>query len=539
MSFALFLSLIAPLVGSSILLVAARVSWLTPYRRIVLAAAAGLSFIAVLFVPLETAPAAILSRWYPSAFFGTFPTLLAEPGTWVLALALSGTIAASALVQMGRRPEPRFYLGLGALGMLTTGLAALWAENLPTVVIAWAAFDLAWMLGALAAGLPTQRTIPGSGINALATSLLWAGALVLAGQNKGLSWHLVAATGPGGSLVLVAGLLRLGLLPLHMALPEWKGRNPPGGGVLLVGPLLGWGLLARFVTAGGTLAGTPWVEALAMITFVGGGLLAWTRPGVSGGWPWAGLAAIGGLLWAGTRAGESTATLFAMGGAAWALGALLLHVDRGFDRSAPGWSIPTVIGGLSLLGAPMTMGAVTTGSLATTLATGPSAWRIFVAILGQILLTAAVGRRILRPAANEARAGPLFAASRLAGVLLPALFLLLGGLLPRHLALSAECPTLHGLLTAPGFVGWGIWVSGVLIGAALAWGERFFRRQIDPLLSLLHDFFRLEWLVRLLLDSTARLVRFLGVVADMAEGPGAILWALAIFLLILKILGGS
>lgn len=70
-------------------------------------------------------------------------------------------------------------------------------------------------------------------------------------------------------------------------------------------------------------------------------------------------------------------------------------------------------------------------------------------------------------------------------------------------------------------------------GGVLVWWERRFRRRAEQVLGLLHDILRLEWASQLVLDSMGRLSAFLGAVADVTEGPGAILWALAIFLLVL------
>ena len=127
-------------------------------------------------------------------------------------------------------------------------------------------------------------------------------------------------------------------------------------------------------------------------------------------------------------------------------------------------------------------------------------------------------------------------AARGAGVALPTLLLLVGGVWPALLVPSAR--GLSGLLARPGLVGWGLWAVGVGMGGALAWWERGFRRRVEPVLGLLHDILRLEWVIRLVLDSLARASAFLGAVADVVEGPGAILWALAIFLLFLLVVVG-
>ncbi|HIQ02275.1 MAG TPA: hypothetical protein EYH30_09145, partial [Anaerolineales bacterium] len=157
MPFAPVFSVVAPFAALFILLVAACFPYLRPYRRFILPAGVGLSLIGVLFVPLEPLREVILAPWRPSAFFGASPALLAGPEVWPLALAFSCAMAGSALVQLGRVAEPHFSLGLSVLGMLAAGLTGLWGENLLTVLIAWAGFDLAWGLGMATAGLPAGR----------------------------------------------------------------------------------------------------------------------------------------------------------------------------------------------------------------------------------------------------------------------------------------------------------------------------------------------------------------------------------------------
>ncbi|HEC34462.1 MAG TPA: hypothetical protein ENI37_07075 [Chloroflexi bacterium] len=535
MPFAPVFSVVAPLAGLFVLLVVARFPRLRFYRRFVAPAGAVLSLIGVLAVPMEPAQVAILSYWRPSVFFGASPALLAAPEVWCLALAFSCAVTASLLVQLSRVPEPRFPLGISALGMLAAGLAGLWGENLLTVLIAWAGFDLAWGLGMAAAGLPARQLVLGAGLNGLATMALWVGALASGGG--GLSWQFMPPAGLGGGLLLVAGLLRLSLYPLHLTLPEEDGQGQPGAAPLLLGPVLGWGMLARLAAVGGgTLVVGPWLEGLAAVTFVGGGFLAWTRTGPGGGWPWASLAGVGEVLWASLLAGEAALPVLVAGGAAWALGTTLLRLDKGLDLTAPWWSATGALGGMALLGAPLTLGLVPAAFLAGSFATPFAAGKVVVFLIGQGLLTAAVARRVLRTAPAEEPAGPLPAAARAAGLILPTALLLLGGAWPDLLVPFAG--TLWGLLAQSGVIGWGSWAAGIVVGAVLSWQERRFRQRLEPLLGLVHDIFRLEWVLRLVLNSLARASAFLSVVAEVVEGPGAILWALAIFLLVLLIVVG-
>ncbi len=538
MSFAPMLSIIAPLVGLVMLLAVARIPLLQPYRRFVVPTAALLSFLGVLFVPLEAARVVIVSRWQPSAFFGASPALRAWPGMWALALAFSLATAASALVQLSRVPQPRALLGIAGLGMLAAGLAGLWSDNLLMALIAWAGFDLAWGVGALAVGLPARRIALGVGLGGLATMALWAGALLAEGRGVGVSWRFLDVGGAGGVLLMIAALLRLGVYPFHLALPGEEGWELPGAAPLLLGPLLGLGLLAQLAGRDSDLFATAaWMEVLAVVTFIGGGALAWTRSGAGGGWPWGSLAALGGLLWASLHA-EATASVLAVGGAAWAAGTTLLHLHRGVERSAPWWSVAAGLGGLALLGAPLTGGWAASSALVASLVAAPTAARVVGFLVGQALLTTAMVRRVLRPAAPDEPAGPLATAARSAGLASAVLLLLFVGFLPRWLAADVSALALPRLLTRPGLSGWLLWGVGSAIGGAFARWERRLRRRVEAVLGLLHDLLRMEWASQLLLNSLGRSSAFLGAVADVVEGPGAILWALAIFMLVMLIIVG-
>jgi len=154
--------------------------------------------------------------------------------------------------------------------------------------------------------------------------------------------------------------------------------------------------------------------------------------------------------------------------------------------------------------------------------------------VGLGMLVTAIARRILRPALAEESPGPLFEIAYGAGLGLPFLIALLGGFFPRLMSPSRPALSLFQLLALPGIGGWLLWVVGVAIGIALSWTTLRLRKRWETGLELAYDFLRLEWIWGLALDTGAQAAAFLGVVADVIEGPGAILWALAIFFLILQ-----
>ncbi len=513
MPFAPTIALTAPLGGALALLVASSLHPLQPYRRYVLPLGAGLSFLGVLFAAWEDPRPFLLSLWQPLSLFGTFPVLVADRAVWPLALAWSGAVAGSALVQIGRPQPLRSAIGAAVLAMLTFGLGALWGENLLTVLLAWAGFDLAWGVGMASAGLPGERVAWGVGGGIGATLLLWMGALSLEKAGSGLSWLLMTPEGGGEVFLLLAAIVRIGLYPFHFTVPAEMRRGRPLTVALLLEPLLAWGLLARMWQAGISVPGGGVLEALAATTFGIGGFLAWAATAPDQRTIWAGMAAAGGVLWAGLRAGHATGPVWTTGGVAWALGLTLLYLGRGWEKTAPGWGMASGLGGLALLGAPLTSGGI------------PSSLNVLTTILfllGQILLTAAVAKEIGRQMAWEEPVGLIPSVAQVAGLAVSAL-----ALIPAWGAAPKVAPT-------P--LGWGAWIAGTSLGlfalkVLRPWARRKTLRTLTGVLSP-------EWAGRLLVGSLGRLTGFLDAVADVAEGPGAVLWALAAFLLILVVVTG-
>ncbi len=514
MPFAPILALTAPLAGMLVLLVAASsIEFLRPYRRYIVPLGAGLSLLGALFAPWEDPRPFLLSLWQPLSLFGTFPVLLADRAVWPLALAWAAAAAGSALVQMGRPQLPRSAIGAAVLAMLTFGLGALWGENLLTVLLAWAGFDLAWGIGMASAGLPGERVAWGVGSGVTATALLWISALSLEKAGSGLSWSLMTPAGLGETFLLLAALVRLGIYPFHFAVPTEMRRGRPMTVVLLLEPLLAWGLLARMsLQAGISIPGGVALEVLAAATFVIGGFLAWASAGPDQRLIWVGMAAAGGVLWTGLRAGHAAGAAWTAGGTAWALGLTLLYLGRGWERTAPVWTAASALGGLALLTAPLTSGGILSPP------DGPMA---ILFPLGQALLTAAVVKEIRRPATQEEPVGLLPTIAQGAGLAIPAIALVLAwGAAPK---------------ASPTPVGWGAWVAGTLLGGGLTVLESRLARARRRPLQAIAEALRPEWAGRLLVYSLGRLTNFLDAVADVAEGPGAVLWALATFLLILVV----
>ena len=539
MPFAPIFALVILIVGLLALPIMVSVPRLRSGVRFVTPVAIGLCTTSVLASLLEPTDLIVLSRLRPSTFFSTIVALEASHPVWPLVIATCCAALSASLVQMSRRAQPSPLLGVVSLGILVTIIGSLWAGNLLTMLVFWGAFDLIWTLGMVVAGAPAQRVALGSGISMLATMFLWAGAALTEAGGGGLSWHLLVLTDLEHELLLLAGVLRLGLYPFQMSLPTNLSKSIPAATALFFGPMLGWSLFARLATVGGGLAPNgDWFSTLGVATLAAGGILAWTQRRTGTAVSWASLSTIGATLWAASLAGDQAGLVLTGGGVAWILGVALTFLDRGLNRQTPWWTAATAWGGLALLCAPLTPGLTVTSVLLQKVSQRSlTGWQIAAILCGYGLLTAALVRRLILPGAKE-DPRPLEITVRAAGLLTASIPLLVAGILPALLAEGVSA-SFVSLVAQAGVLGWALWISALASGVLIVWAESHFRRVIEPFLGLLHDFISLDWAWRLFLGGLGNVVQLSQNVAELLEGAGAVLWSLAIFVLLLLILMGN
>ena len=534
MPFAPIFALAVPTIALVLLGILGAVPRTRPGARFILPAAATLSLLGVLASRMEPVEAVLLTRWSPEVLLGVSPILRADPLVWPLTVAVAAAVAGASLVQLSRRPRSPFALEIAVLGVLAAVLGSLWGDNPLAVLLAWGGFDLMWVLGAVAAGGPSRRMAWGAGANLLATVLLWAAVLAMGARGSLASWELISLEGPGRSLLLAAGLLRLGLYPLHLAVSTEGAWGLPAAAPLLLGPVLGWGVLLRAEVVGGVglLAGAPWLMGMGMASFVAGAFLAWAHPRPQEGIPWLGMAANGLFLWGGLVAGEGGGAVLVLGATAWVLGVLLVVLGRGWRRSAWWWAVPPLIGGWALLGGPLTPAAAALSGVAASSASGVE--KGVVLFFGAALLTAALVRRILRPFV-EVEEEPLAIAARAVGMGLPALLLLVVGVAPFLFFPEGTALSGWGGFSGSALAGWGIWLAAVVAGVALTRVEDRFRSRLLPALRPFVDLVDLHWAYDLVAGGLRRAVRFFRATAELVEGAGAVFWALVLFLILLAL----
>lgn len=534
MPFAPIFALAVPTIALVLLGILGAVPRTRPGARFILPAAATLSLLGVLSSRMEPVKAVVLSRWSPEVLLGVSPIIRADPRMWPLAVAVAAAVAGASLVQLSRRPRPPFALEIAVLGIMAAVLGSLWGDNPLAVLLAWGGFDLMWVLGVVSAGRLSRRLAWGAGANLLATVLLWAAVLAMGARGSLASWELISLEEPAQHLLLAAGLLRMGLYPLHLAVFTESAWGLPVAAPLLLGPVLGWGVLLRVEIVGGVglLAGAPWLIGVGMASFVVGAFLAWAHSKPQKEVPWLGMAANGLFLWGGLVAGEGGGAVLVLGATAWVLGVLLVVLGRGGQRSAWWWAMPPLIGGWALLGGPLTPAVAALSGVAASSA--PEIGKGVVLFLGTVLLTAALVRRVLRPFV-EVEEEPLAIAARAVGTGLPALLLLVVGMVPFSFLPEGTALSWWGGFSGSALTGWGIWLAAVVAGVALTRVEDRFRPRLLPALRPFVDLVDLHWAYDLVAGGLRRAVGFFQATAELVEGAGAVFWALVLFLILLAL----
>ena len=157
-----------------------------------------------------------LPAWQLSASFLYIPTWLADGISWPYALALA-SLAAAVIWTSVVRAENDPVSWAGTLILASFGIVAVAAENPLTLLLAWSAIDLIELITTLRSTEGEDQIegviiafavrLAGSGL------VLWANLLSI---SKGIPLDFRSIPSGTGIFLLMAGGLRLGVLPLHL-----------------------------------------------------------------------------------------------------------------------------------------------------------------------------------------------------------------------------------------------------------------------------------------------------------------------------------
>jgi len=510
------------------------------YARYIALATVAFSSVLVLMCRW-TEPAMIIpSLWRPVSLFGATPTLQNNAIVQPLAFVLTLVVCSAILAAISRKENLPPRLTATILALLSTGLVALWAANALTMIIAWAIYDLLQAVGYIAAEGLTQKAIRSLIFSSLATLFLWSGAMLSHGGTESELWSLIAPSSVQLTLWAAAGLLRLWVYPFHLAAPDELGTSSSLAVFLFMGPIIGWGLWLRLASVnGGFIPRDPWVLPLAAATLAVGSFMAWARENPRSAFQWIGAGVTGAGLLAARLAGGEAIPVMIASGATWALGTTLLFLSDGLSQETVWWRLPALFGALALLGTPFTLGFVTEATLIEGLTRTESLVWGGAFFVGNLFMVPALARCLLLPTSPSLPNNRWLLLTRGIGLGIPALLLILVGLHPPLLISDAQFPTLKTLFTAPGLIGWLLWILSLSGSGVLAWQDKNLRPRMKLLLKAVYDLLNLNWFYTALEGALNRGLSTLRAADDLIGGAGALLWSWLLFLILLLTWGNK
>jgi len=170
-------------------------------------------FLWQLSIPLQIQ----LPLWQPAALFPQSPYFVADGIAWAFAVSLITLCLAVILTAVIRDNFPYPISWIGILILTAFGVLAVTADNPLTLVLLWAAIDVAELISQLR--LVEQPQLSERVVIAFASRvagiliLLWAD---MVGTSNGIILDFRAAPPQVGLYLILAAGLRLGVLPLHL-----------------------------------------------------------------------------------------------------------------------------------------------------------------------------------------------------------------------------------------------------------------------------------------------------------------------------------
>ena len=476
----------------------------------------------------------------------------AHPMIWPLAVVLGLASCSFLLAELGSEPGSPLLFSPLSLLLLALALGGLWSANPMTMIVVWALYDLVFLLGQSVARGERGVGARSLAVNVAATVLLWIGVLVAADGTGIVQWSLIPPGGAKMTVWVAAGILRIGVYPLHFATPSRGEWSAPLTGILFLSPVLGWGLLSRVALInGGALPGQGWLTILAAATLVGGATLAWTATSSRDARPWIGMAVAGALLLAsnlmsvaaqsqGPGAGSVTSLwILTWGATTWILVVTVLLLGGGLALPPFRWSweifhmVPALVTGLWIISLPLTLGI--SGSLRVVTS---GHWGLTAALfVGHVFLVTGVVRWLSSAGWSEARdVSRLGQVSGGVALVVPGLALIVAGLLPNLLLPNGSGISPTVMLGEPGLIGWALWIGGVGVGAVLGRYDRHVRRALSPAIDTAHELIGLDWAYRLSAGAFDQGLAVIRTIDDILAGRGALLWSFVLFLSVILVL---
>jgi hypothetical protein len=236
------------------------------------------AWLMIFFWQLQMPIAFELPSWQPADLFADAPAFLADRLSWPLALSIATLTLGTLLTAVVRENFPN---SMTWAGMLMLGGISLWAvtaSNPLTLVLVWAAIDLAELITQLRSvdsPQASERVVVAFSTRIIGISLLlWANVV---GVNAGARLEFLYMPPQAGIYLIAAAGLRLGVLPLHLPYgSESAIRRGFGTMLRLSSAISSLVLLARVPAEATNSPATIFLLILSAIAAVYGGWM-WLR----------------------------------------------------------------------------------------------------------------------------------------------------------------------------------------------------------------------------------------------------------------------
>lgn len=197
-----------------------RSSWL------IAVAATSLAWLSIWLWQPQLPLSAALPLWQQAGLLSTSPSFSVDSLSWIYAISLVALALAVLLTAPARAGFPSPYNWAISLGLTGLGLIAVMAGNPVTLVLTWAALDLAELLAMLR--WSDGRRASGWAITVFSVKAAGTAFLVLAevlGSESGKPLDFLSLPPQIGSLLLGAAAIRLAVLPFRLPYssePSWQ-----------------------------------------------------------------------------------------------------------------------------------------------------------------------------------------------------------------------------------------------------------------------------------------------------------------------------
>jgi hypothetical protein len=242
------------------------------YHWLIAALAALTAWPLILLARAQIPQTIALATWQPVEYFPFSPALFVDARSWLLAISLATVNLAALMTDVDRAPAADWTAWAAGLFVTGLGIAAVLSGNPLTMLLAWAALDLAELALLLWSELDPagrERILVAFAARALGSLILfWA---VLAGQTSGSDLGFALSSSRISLLFILAASLRLGVLPFNLpfALETPRRRNL---GTVLRMAVAASGLTLLDRAAGGVSPG--WAGLILPTAWITAGLAA-------------------------------------------------------------------------------------------------------------------------------------------------------------------------------------------------------------------------------------------------------------------------